>query len=321
MHGRRQRRCFRYRCTTTSWRREIDRVVEAVAEVGAAEARAERSSATPAVRRRLMHTMRARRDRSPRCARISLAWRTRAGRRQGGLRVRLGSGSRPPDRGPRTRLRRTVRYDTCGGGQQLHRGIASLLAGPGCGAGRRSARCRLHLSSHRPCGAVLRRAARSSSTCGSTLPPSTRRHCKRPSLPEPKESLLSTRSGRWPTTTRSRRSLIDTGSVRARRCGLLGWSGLSGPPVGQLRPCRLFLAARPQGDHLRARAALSPLATPIWRRGCASCRVSGWRARYARQHSSTLPMPVFDELGYNYKLSDILAAIAHRAIAAARRAA
>ncbi|MEO8697075.1 MAG: DegT/DnrJ/EryC1/StrS family aminotransferase [Acidimicrobiales bacterium] len=36
----------------------------------------------------------------------------------------------------------------------------------------------------------------------------------------------------------------------------------------------------------------------------------GMESAFSRQHSSQLPIPVFDDLGYNYKLSDILAAIA-----------
>jgi dTDP-4-amino-4,6-dideoxygalactose transaminase len=37
----------------------------------------------------------------------------------------------------------------------------------------------------------------------------------------------------------------------------------------------------------------------------------GMESAFLRQQSSQLPIPVFDELGYNYKLSDILAAIAY----------
>lgn len=37
----------------------------------------------------------------------------------------------------------------------------------------------------------------------------------------------------------------------------------------------------------------------------------GMESAFARQASDTLALPVFDEVGYNYKLSDILAAIAH----------
>jgi dTDP-4-amino-4,6-dideoxygalactose transaminase len=36
----------------------------------------------------------------------------------------------------------------------------------------------------------------------------------------------------------------------------------------------------------------------------------GMESAFARQQSTELPIPVFDDLGYNYKLSDILAAIA-----------
>jgi dTDP-4-amino-4,6-dideoxygalactose transaminase len=37
----------------------------------------------------------------------------------------------------------------------------------------------------------------------------------------------------------------------------------------------------------------------------------GMESAFARQRSTELPIPVFDELGYNYKLADILAAIAN----------
>ena len=37
----------------------------------------------------------------------------------------------------------------------------------------------------------------------------------------------------------------------------------------------------------------------------------GMESAFVRQQSAQLPIPVFDELGYNYKLSDILAAIAY----------
>ena len=36
----------------------------------------------------------------------------------------------------------------------------------------------------------------------------------------------------------------------------------------------------------------------------------GMESAFTRQNSAQLPIPVFDDLGYNYKLSDILAAIA-----------
>ncbi|MEO5843159.1 MAG: DegT/DnrJ/EryC1/StrS family aminotransferase [Acidimicrobiales bacterium] len=36
----------------------------------------------------------------------------------------------------------------------------------------------------------------------------------------------------------------------------------------------------------------------------------GMESAFSRQHSAQLPIPIFDDLGYNYKLSDILAAIA-----------
>ena len=121
--------------------------------------------------------------------------------------------------------------------------------------------------------------------------------------PGPSGSSPSTPSGSAPTTTRCASSCDAHGPVPRRgRRGRLGRDvsrHAGGHPFGDVG---VLLLARGGRASPPARAGVVTTDDAARRERARSRRASAWRARCAGHSRRDLPVPVFDELGYNYKL-------------------
>ena len=110
----------------------------------------------------------------------------------------------------------------------------------------------------------------------------------------------------WMPSSRWRRARL----VPARGRRVRGGGHLRATAVWRLRRRRGVLAARTQGHHLRGGRRRRDRRRRDRRPGSRACPASGMRSAYARQGAAHLEIPEFAAVGYNYKLSDVLAAIA-----------
>ncbi len=192
--------------------------------------------------------------------------------------------------------------------EQLHRGTAPRRPGPGRRAGRRGHRRRLHLPRHRARGPLHRRRAGLRRRPPGHLDDRPGRGRGRDHRRAPSASSRSTRSACRPTTTSSRAIAAGTAC---------GWSRTL-----PARPARRTGAARPADwPTPRASPSTAARASPPARAAritsdnaelmakARKLHFFGVESAFDRAGSGDLPVPVFDEIGWNYKMSEIAAAV------------
>ena len=232
-----------------------------------------------------------------------------ARRRGQGARVGLAGWSGAARHRARGGLRRAERAGARCRSQQLHRWPAPFPGGPRGRAGRRGSGGRLHVPGHRARCPLLRSEAALRRRTARHRHPGRRVRRRAHHRPHPRHHRR--RRPRRP----SRLGLLwspsppNTTSSWSRTPPARSAASFDGRPCGAFGDVAVFsLHARKgitSGEGGVVVTDDAGIAERVRRTSC-----FGMSSAFARQHSDRLEIPEFAEVGYNYKLSDILAAIA-----------
>ena len=196
-----------------------------------------------------------------------------------------------------------------GGGVELHRRAPPGDDRPRVRSRGRGARGRLHVPGHRPCRAVHRRDSRCSSTFDPTRGPSTRAGAEQLIGPRTVGIIVVDVFGQCADYASLRQLCDERGLWLVEDAAAGSGATYRGMPAGSFGDIGCFsLHARKGITSGEGGVFVSDDEQLVAKARKLSC--FGVESAYARQSSNDLPVQVFDELGYNYKLSDILAAIA-----------